>query len=160
MTNSSASASISPEYFFPTFAGVRPHNVDEDGTKTFVWSTHPRDRLSERVDELCRYARHCYEEIDQVRLNAAQNEANVLICSGIFSERLSPNVTIDRYGEISFTHQSDTGYIDIGVRGETELSYHIRNDVAPNATDHDDYAWNRFDIPSTLLDAVEKFVSK
>ena len=119
-----------------------------------------RDRLAERVDELCRFARHCYEEIDRVQLSAAQNEANVLIYSGIFSERLSPNVTIDRYGEISFTHQSETGYVDIGVRGKMELSYHIRNDVAPDATDHDDYAWDSFDIPPTLFAAVEKFVAK
>ena len=160
MTIHNASASISPEYLFPTLAVAPPHQACEEGTSTFVWSTHPRDRLAERVDELCRYARHCYEEIDVTQLSAAQNEANVLIYSGVFSERLSPNVTIDRYGEISFTHQSDTGYVDIGVRGEMELSYHIRNDVKPDATDHDDYAWDRFDIPPTLLAAVEQFVSK
>ena len=159
MTDNSASVSISPHYFFPSLLGDRTENSSEEGTNSFVWSTHPRDRLAKRVDELCRYARLCYDEIDHEQLRAAQNEANVLIYSGVFSERLAPDVTIDRYGEISFTHQSVTGYVDIGVRGETELSYHVRNDVVPEATDYDDYAWDRFDVPAGLLAAVEKFVS-
>ena len=159
MTTSNGTASISFDYLFPTLTESDPHVKPEEGTTAFVWPTHPRARLAERVDQLCRYARYSYSDLDIERLALAQNEANVLIHSGVFSERLSPDVNIDPYGEISFTHQSPKGYVDIGVRGESELSYHIRNDIEPSATSHDDYAWDQLDIPSNLLLAVENFIS-
>jgi len=104
-------------------------SATENGSSELKYSAlpaHPGERLADRVDELCRFARFSYEELDVERMSKAQNEANVLVHNNAFSETLLPDVCIDRHGEISFTHRSKSGYVDIGVRGDGELSYHVR----------------------------------
>ena len=145
-------------YFFP----VASHSSDnvEDDSSTYVFPTHPRERLAERVDQLCRFARFTYSDIDHDKLRKAQNEANLLAYSGLFSEECAPSVCIDRFGEISFTHSSGVGYIDIGVSGESELSYHVRNDTDPERSVFNDYTWNDGSIPAELFHAIFELKSK
>ncbi len=154
---------------FPNRHSVKPALAAEDGTSGYcAWSDEfmeerraleagsdsLRERLAGRVDQLCRFARSAYEEIDAERLANAQNEANVLIYSGVFSETLSPEVCIDLHGEISFTHKSDSGYLDIGVRGDGELSYHVRNDKEPLLSAHADHVWQDYKIPMNLRESL------
>lgn len=143
--------------FFPGGCSEeRVSSVDDGSTGQIFWSISPRVRLADRVEQLCRFARFAYEEIDTERLARAQNEANVLVQSSVFSENLSPDVCIDRHGEISFTHRSEAGYLDIGVRGDGELSYHVRNDHRPEHSVCDDHYWPDFAIPIELLESVQE----
>ena len=103
-----------------------------------------------RVDQLCRFAQWAYEGIETTRLAKAQDEANALIHSRVFSVTLSPEVCIDAHGEISFTHKSVSGYVDIGVRGDEELSYHVRNDPEPERSVNDDHVWQDGIVPMKL----------
>ena len=120
-----------------------------------AWPSDLTEQLADRVDQLCRFARWAYEEIDAEKLYRAQNEANVLIHSSVFSEALSPEVCIDPHGEISFTHKSRSGYVDIGVRGDGELSYHVRNDLEPEQSVHDDHVWQDCIVPMKLRESLQ-----
>ena len=82
---------------------------------------HPGERLADRVDELCRFARFSYEGLDTERLARARNGTNGPIHGNVFSGTLFPDVCIDRHGEIGFTHGSKSGYVDMGVRGDGGL---------------------------------------
>ncbi len=82
---------------------------------------HLREWFVDRVNELGRFAGFSYEALDTKKLARAQNEANGLIHSNVFSGTLLPEVCIDRHGEIGFTHGSKSGYVDMGVRGDGGL---------------------------------------
>ena len=85
----------------------------------------------------------------------AFHEAIMLTCSQLFSTEINPDVCVDSYGEFTFSHASRAGYVDIGVRGEGELSYHVRNDINPDKTAFDDCKWNLFSLPKPLSMAME-----
>lgn len=87
----------------------------------------------------------------------AANEAADLICSNIFNEHLLPEILVDEYGEFSFVIKRDSAYIDIGVRGENELSYHVRNDSS-GASVYDDIEINDSFIPDSLREALEDLI--
>ncbi len=142
--------------FFPGgYSTERVSFADDGSIDQIIWSIRPRDRLADRIDQLCRFARFAYDEIDTERLARAQNEANVLVRS-VFSENLWPDVCIDPHGEISFTHRSEAGYMDIGVRGDGELSYHVRNDLRPECSTCDDHDWSDFAIPIELMESMQE----
>ena len=119
-------------------------------------------RMPESIDKIQRdiaqafdFARHASPEIDPEQLDRAFTEAMFLARSGLFGSELAPDVSVDPYGECTFSHQSDAGYIDIGVRGENELSWHVRNDVDPARTVYGDHDWRNRDVPRQLFDAIE-----
>ena len=130
----------------------------ESNTQTFQYPIHPRDRLRNQVDTLCRYARFAYDIEDKEALSRAQNEANLLIYSGVFSEDFSPDIHVDEYGEISFTKRFSCGYIDIGVSGNGELSFHVRNDLDPSLTQYADHFFGDASIPLELLKSIEDLI--
>ena len=82
MTTSNGTASISFDYLFPTLTESDPHVKPEEGTTAFVWPTHPRARLAERVDQLCRYARYSYSDLDIERLGLQGRKPEGSRCQG------------------------------------------------------------------------------
>ncbi|MCY3985134.1 MAG: hypothetical protein OXE85_14610 [Roseovarius sp.] len=94
-------------------------------------------------------------DVDDGQAKQAFLEAIMLACSQLFSTEINPNVCVDSYGEFTFSHTSRAGYVDIGVRGERELSYHVRNDINPDKTAFDDCKWNLFSLPKPLSMAME-----
>ena len=113
-----------------------------------------RDRLLAEVQSAHRFARHAYTDLDGARLDRAMEEAQRLAASGLFDADLMPDIVADQYGEFTFSHESPAGYIDIGVRGVGELSYHVRNDKDPAATRYDDHKWGDGRIPQELAEAI------
>ena len=95
-----------------------------------------------------------WSELESFQLHLAFEEALLLALSGLFEAEFIPDVCIDEYGEFTFSHQSKAGYVDIGVRGAGELSYHVRNDIDPSQTAYDDYIWQNYDIPIGLYRAI------
>ncbi len=128
-----------------------------DGTfeevKTF---SDENTRLMHEIWDAYTFAKHTFLELDAEQLELARNEAMVLAASQLFEAKVVPQVCVDPYGEFTFSHKSAAGYIDIGVRGERELSYHVRNDISPEDTRYDDYAWDDFHVPQELFEAIEK----
>ena len=113
-----------------------------------------RSKLLDEVEQAYLFAQKTYDKLDDDQFKIAFVEAQILADSQLFSEELCPNVSVDPYGEFTFSHKSKAGYVDIGVRGEGELSYHVRNDIEPDQTQFDDYSWIGFDIPHELLAAL------
>ena len=116
------------------------------------------DAYSKLFDEIYQaftFARHTFSDIDETQLELAFREAKVLAASALFGDELSPNVSVDPYGEFTFSHRSAAGYVDIGVRGEGELSYHVRNDIDPAETKFDDYDWDEYNVPTHLFAALK-----
>jgi len=112
-------------------------------------------RSFEDVYQAFQIASHAFPDLDKNRLSLAFVEANLLARSRLFDGALYPEVCVDPYGEFTFSHRSEAGYVDIGVRGEGELSYHVRNDVDPAETKFDDYDWSDRDIPQDLFTALK-----
>ncbi len=102
-----------------------------------------------------RFAKHWFAELDEEQLTKAYVEAFILINCELFDENIYPDISIDPYGEITFSHRSLAGYVDIGVRGVCELSYHVRNDICPDQTTFEDYNWEDYQIPSKLIKALK-----
>jgi len=73
----------------------------------------------------------------------------------LFSTEINPDVCIDAYGEFTFSHKSLAGYVDIGVRGSRDLSYHVRNDIDPDKTAFADCEWDLVSLPTSLSIAME-----
>ena len=113
-----------------------------------------RDRLLAEVQEAYRFARQCCTDLDADRLARALEEAQRLAASGLFDADLMPEIGADQYGEFTFSHESRAGYVDIGVRGVGELSYHVRCDREPAATRYDDCKRDDGRIPRELAEAV------
>ena len=95
-----------------------------------------------------------WSDLNFLQLDFAYAEALRLAMSGLFEAEFIPDVCIDEYGEFTFSHQSKAGYVDIGVRGVGELSYHVRNDIDPSQSAYDDYIWQNYDIPIGLYRAI------
>jgi hypothetical protein len=87
-------------------------------------------------------------------LKSAHRHARTLIESGLFSDGLYPQVSVDMNGEFCFTMRRPGGYVDIGVDGENTLSYHVRNDDKGEST-HDDIKFLGI-VPSELRDALSE----
>lgn len=100
------------------------------------------------------FAKATFNVSDLEKLEAAYLEASALITSGAFGVDIFPSVGIDQYGEIILSQKLDSGYIDIGCRGEGELSYHIRNDRDPNLSAFGDVDFSESIIPADLIDAL------
>lgn len=99
-------------------------------------------------------AKKTYPELNQSRLLSAYIEAIFLAGSGLFGDKITPQIGVDSCGEFIFWHRTDASYIDIGVCGEGVLSYHVRNLARPELTVFDEYDWSDFDIPKRLFDAL------
>ncbi len=147
-------------YDFPTIAGYVSQNQPTDHVcdGTFYFQFQIANTESRLIDELRTayiHAKLVYQDLDSSRLISGFFEAKYLIECRLFGEELYPNISIDPDGEFIFSHKSKMGYVDIGVRGEKELSYHVRNDVNPNETRYDDYIWDDdYKIPKELYDAL------
>ncbi len=112
-------------------------------------------QLFNKVTQVWKSAQGFLNEVDDEQAKQAFQEAIALTRSQLFSEEINPDVCVDDYGEFTFSHESSAGYVDIGVRGERELSYHIRNDIDPNKTAFDDCEWDLLSLPKDLSIAME-----
>ena len=109
------------------------------------------------VDEVQRnfnLANHTSNNSELNQLHCAYIEAIYLAKCGLFEVEFTPEICIDEYGEFTFSHQSEAGYVDIGVRGVGELSYHVRNDIDPSKTAYDDLNWHDYRVPPRLYEAI------
>lgn len=113
------------------------------------------DQLFDEVCRVWKSVQGTLHDVDDRRVNRAFGEAVALTLSQLFSEEIHPDVCIDAYGEFTFSHVSRAGYVDIGVRGEGELSYHVRNDMDPGKTAFDDCEWDLRTLPTPLSIAME-----
>lgn len=112
-------------------------------------------RLLDELDKVYLYTKFIYQDLDSAKLDKGYIEAKILINYRLFSDEFYPHISIDPYGEFIFSHKSNKGYVDIGVRGEGELSYHVRNDDDPQKTRYEDYKWDEnFDLPDDLYFAI------
>lgn len=157
---------LPPSFVFPAFNlqsfMKREVTVEFDGTLDFYKSEDAskhqgigaRTKLFEEIYQAFQFARHTFSDLDETRLEVACLEAQLLAASNLFGEEITPNVSVDPYGEFTFSHRSSAGYVDIGVRGEGELSYHVRNDVHPDETKFDDYVWADYEVPQPLFGAL------
>lgn len=148
------------EHKFPSlFKNYRTEKVqtpiEDSSTLNMNLSSH-YSHLQNEVNRVSSFARIAFDDLDPVKLNAAVYEANQLVACGLFEAEIVPDVSIDRYGEITFSHKSSAGYIDIGVRGVGELSYNVRNDIEPQASRYDDHDWhmNNQIVPVELYNAI------
>ena len=147
---------------FPTFnEHISPNKLNEpvkDGTTyvpTRTISANTETRLFDELEIAYLHAKSMYQDLNSTKFVIGYHEAKILIYNRLFSEELYPTISIDPYGEFIFTHKSNKGYVDIGVRGENELSYHVRNDVNPSETRYDDYEWDdNYIIPKALYNAL------
>jgi hypothetical protein len=109
------------------------------------------------VDDLFQkyqFAKILCESAEIDRLRAAFIEATSFLNCGIFSDFQRPHVGVDEYGEFSFSIRSSRGYLDVGVCGTGEISYHIRNDLEPEKTKFGDTVWDRVSPPSDLTESA------
>lgn len=152
-----ADGRIPPAYDFPYISGLINKPVSRiDGTRDDLYSTsYAHGGLLEDVYQAFQFAYHAFPNLDKKQLFQALNEANILARSRLFGDALYPEVCVDPYGEFTFSHSSEAGYVDVGVRGDGELSYHVRNDVDPAETKFDDYDWSDRDIPQDLFTALK-----
>jgi len=151
---------IPPAYAFPYISRLSPRiekSVPEiDGTRDGPYlSVDAHSKLLNDVSQAFQFAYHAFPDLDKNRLFLAFLEAKRLAESRLFGYELYPEVCVDPYGEFTFSHRSEVGYVDIGVRGEDELSYHVRNDIEPTETKFDDYGWSDRDIPQNLFTALK-----
>ena len=112
-------------------------------------------RLLEDIYQAFNLAHHIFCDLDKTQLARAFLEASFLADIRIFGEELLPSVCVDPYCEFTFSHKSKAGYVDIGVRGVGELSYHVRNDIDPTQTQFDDHKWEDYKIPQKLFTALQ-----
>ncbi|MCY4228382.1 MAG: hypothetical protein OXF20_11995 [Gammaproteobacteria bacterium] len=110
--------------------------------------------LTSEIYQARSFAHGNFQDLDRNRLEQAICEALILANSGLFDSEIYPDVRVDPYGEITFSHKSSAGYVDIGVRGERELSYHVRNDIEPMNSKFDDHRWDYNCLPQPLCDAI------
>ena len=114
------------------------------------------DRLLDELRSVYKDAKHYYQDLDDAKFELGFKEAVDLINSQIFDEKLYPDISIESYGEFIFSHDSNAGYVDIGVRGERRVSYHVMNDVLPEETRYDNHKWDEdYTIPMDLYSALK-----
>lgn len=146
---------IQAEIAFPAISRISSHRMPRNET---CFEFHVNSRQSKMLHELVKeynFAHNAFIEIDISRLNKAFVEAVRLVMSGLFDKEIFPNISVDPYAEFTFSHESSSGYIDIGVRGAGELSYHVRNDVDPQKSKFDDWNWENYIMPQSLFIAME-----
>ena len=102
------------------------------------------------------YWKSSFNPMEIEKLTAAYNEASSLVLSGLFGTEMVPNIGIDSCGEIIISHRSATGYVDIGCRGEKELSFHVRNDVDPTKTAYGDIEFDGSTLPEALVESIRE----
>lgn len=112
-------------------------------------------KLTNDISQVLSFARRNFQNLDDHLLEQASCEALVIANSGLFDLKIYPDVFVDPYGEFTFSHKSSAGYVDIGVRGEKQLSYHVRNDFEPSQTKFDDHEWDYNSLPQPLFDAIK-----
>jgi hypothetical protein len=81
-------------------------------------------------------------DVREDQLKIAFLEATRIMNSGIFPDFVKPHVGVDQHGEFSISLKSTDGYLDIGVCGDGEISFHVRNDVNPSLTAYGDTKWD------------------
>ncbi len=94
------------------------------------------------------------EGVDAYKIKMAAVEATRILNSGIFPDFLEPHVSVDAYGEFSISLRLPGGYLDIGVCGNGELSYHVRNDLDTSKTAYGDVPWDGVTLPDELIEAA------
>ena len=130
------------------------HIVMKNSTSFFVKTIE--DKLLDKLQAVYKDAKHYYQDLDEAKFALGFDEAATLIKRQLFDEKLFPEISIDPYGEFIFSHDSDAGYVDIGVRGEKRLSYHVKNDIEPGATEYDNHEWDdNYIIPKDLYSALK-----
>jgi len=97
------------------------------------------------------------EGLNQSRLTQAFREAVLLSRAGLFPAYVEPEMSVDECGEFSFSISNEKGYLDIGVCGEGEISYHVRNDADPSKTAFGDQPFDRA-LPTELIEATIEFL--
>jgi len=112
-------------------------------------------QLVEEVVRVWKSARGTLHAVENGQAEQAFHEAIVLTYSRLFSTEIYPDVCVDAYGEFTFSHMSPAGYVDIGVRGAGEISYHVRNDIDPDKTAFADCEWDLGSLPPSLSIAME-----
>ena len=110
--------------------------------------------VARRLEAAYAYGLRTYDHLDKDRLAAAYREAAVLASCDIFQETLLPDICVDPAGEFTLSCEPKGGYVDIGVTGAQELSYHVRNDLDPQKSANDDLDWRDQRIPERLLHAL------
>lgn len=108
--------------------------------------------------ELFQSARLFCENIDELQLRKALREAASLLRSGLFSDFQHPQIGVDEHGEFSFSIKKPTGYLAIGVSGEGEISFHVRNDANPHETSYGDEPWDGGALPENLVAPAFRFL--
>lgn len=93
-------------------------------------------------------------DVEPDQLKSALLEAVRLKSSGLFPDFIKPQIAVDECGEFMFTYKNSTGYIDIGVCGEGEISFHARNDSDPEKTTYGDQEWNGLSVPDELIEGA------
>ncbi|KAA0909531.1 hypothetical protein FLO80_21105 [Aquicoccus porphyridii] len=151
---------ISPTILFPfiesLLQGAKSQESSIDGTLDYYGVLQdPYENLNVEIYQAFLFAKHTFAELEDAQLQKAFLEARILAASQIFGSELLPSVSVDPYGEFTFCHKSEAGYVDIGVRGEGELSYHVRNDVEPENTTYDDFDWTDYKVPRELFEALQ-----
>ena len=146
---------LQDSYRYPSLTLIRsPDKIFEGTTDVPAELKDYRSKLLDEVEQAYLFAQRTFDKLDDDQFKIAFGEAKILVDSQLFGEELCPNVSVDPYGEFTFSHKSKAGYVDIGVRGEGELSYHVRNDIEPEQTQFDDYSWIDYDMPHELLAAL------
>ena len=114
----------------------------------------PPTELDRRLHDACQFALATFGELDKDRLIKAWHEARLLTSCAIFQEALFPEICVDHNGEITLSCKASGGYADIGVSGNQTISFGVRNDLAPDLSDHADLVWEDYKIPPRLLKAL------
>lgn len=109
--------------------------------------------------EAFQYAKMINDSCDIEKLKSAFSEAVGFLTSGIFSEYQRPNISVDQYGEFSFSIGSEVGYLDVGVSGDNTISYHVRNDREPGNSVYGDDEWDGRIVPDKLLESTILFLN-
>ena len=125
-----------------------------EGTLIITLLSTARAKIYNDIRAEYNFAQRMFKTVDRSQLLRAFNEAIHLAQIELFDDEFYPIVSVDCYGEFTFYHKSKAGYVDIGVSGKKELSYHIRNDLDPRETKFDDHAWEDYQIPQKLLLAL------
>jgi len=115
--------------------------------------------FADRLFELFQSARLFCDDLTEEQLENALRDAIRIRNSGLFPEYITPDVGVDEYGEFSFSVKSLKGYLDIGVNGGNEISFHVRNDSDPSLTAFGDLEWDRPGLPSELVESAVRFLN-
>lgn len=142
-----AAGTIPDAFAFPSIHRIYAQSITQSITQ---------GKIIAKIEQAYRFAQCEFGDLDRYQLGRAREESMFLANSPLFDAELMPDVCIDPYGEFTFSHRSNAGYVDIGVRGVGELSYHVRNDIDPDATRFDDYKWTTdYRIPMPLFQALQ-----